>query len=60
MLATARFGEAIVDFLADSERASSKSIRAEDFEGEAYSIYELFSSVWLLSKEPKVRIATHG
>lgn len=53
--ATARFGEAIVDFLADEERAASKGIRTEDFEGEAYSIYELFSTLWLQSKEAKVR-----
>ena len=53
-VATARFGEAIVDFLADEERAASKGIRTEDFEGEAYSIYELFSTLWLQSKEAKV------
>ena len=59
MVATARFGEAIIDFLADSDHATTKSIRAEDFEGEAYSIYELFSSVWLVSKEPKVDTHAH-
>lgn len=53
-IATARFSEAIIDFLADEKRASSKGIRIEDFEGEAYSIYELFSTVWLQSKEAKV------
>lgn len=53
-VATARFGEAIIDFLADEKRAVSRGIRIEDFEGEAYSIYELFSTVWLQSKEAKV------
>ena len=53
-LATSRFCEAILDFLADQKRASEANIRAEDFEGEAYSIYELFSTVWLQSKEAKV------
>ncbi len=53
-VATARFGESIIDFLADEKRAASKGIRTEDFEGEAYSIYELFSTVWLQSKEAKV------
>lgn len=53
-VATARFGEAIVDFLADEQRAVGKGIRVEDFEGEAYSIYELFSTMWLQSKEAKV------
>lgn len=54
LAATARFGESIIDFLADDKRATSKRIRTEDFEGEAYSIYELFSTVWLQSKEAKV------
>lgn len=53
-LATSRFCEAILDFLADQKRASEANIRAADFEGEAYSIYELFSTVWLQSKEAKV------
>lgn len=53
-VATARFAEAIIDFLADEKRAVGKGIRMEDFEGEAYSIYELFSTVWLQSKEAKV------
>ena len=52
--ATSRFCEAILDFLADEKRASEANIRAADFEGEAYSIYELFSTVWLQSKEAKV------
>ena len=52
--ATSRFCEAIMDFLADEQRAADAKIRAEDFEGEAYSIYELFSTVWLQSKEAKV------
>jgi hypothetical protein len=55
-VATSRFCEAILDFLADHKRASEANIRAEDFEGEAYSIYELFSTVWLQSKEAKVNI----
>ena len=52
--ATSRFSEAIMDFLADEQRATEARIRAEDFEGEAYSIYELFSTIWLQSKESKV------
>lgn len=56
-IATARFGEAIIDFLADENRAASKGIRMEDFEGEAYSVYELFSTVWLQSKEAKVELS---
>ena len=55
-VATSRFCEAILDFLADHKRASEAHIRAEDFEGEAYSIYELFSTVWLQSKEAKVNM----
>ena len=55
-LATSRFCEAILEFLADQKRASGANIRAEDFEGEAYSIYELFSTVWLQSKEAKVPV----
>lgn len=58
-VATSRFCEAILDFLADHKRASEAHIRAEDFEGEAYSIYELFSTVWLQSKEAKVNIHLH-
>ncbi len=53
-IATSRFSEAIIDFLADEQRAAEARIRAEDFEGEAYSIYELFTSIWLQSKESKV------
>lgn len=58
-VATSRFCEAILDFLADHKRASEAHIREEDFEGEAYSIYELFSTVWLQSKEAKVNIHVH-
>ena len=54
-IATSRFSEAIIDFLADEQRATEARIRAEDFEGEAYSIYELFTTIWLQSKESKVR-----
>ena len=52
--ATARFSEAILDYLADEQRATEAGIRSADFEGEAYSIYELLFNVWLQSKESKV------
>lgn len=55
--ATARFSEAILDYLADEQRATEAGIRSADFEGEAYSIYELLFNVWLQSKESKLRLA---
>eukprot|EP00731_Ephydatia_muelleri_P026389 Em0018g489a len=53
----ARFCEAIIDFLADEQRARGANISAEQFSGEVFSAYEQLFNVWLQSKEAKVRIA---
>jgi len=59
--AIARFCEAILDFLADEQRAVAAKIRTEDFEGQVFSAYEQLFNVWLqskeASKEAKLRLA---
>ena len=54
--AIARFCEAILDFLADDQRAKDATIKEEDFEGEVFAAFEQLFNVWLLSKEKKVVI----
>ena len=56
--AIARFCEAIIDFLADEQRAREASITAEQFHGEVFAAYEQLFNIWLQSKEAKVSCYT--
>lgn len=53
-LAIARFCEAIIDYLADEQRATAAGITAAQFEGEVFSAYDTLFTLWLQSKDPRV------
>lgn len=55
-VAIARFCEAIIDFLADEQRAESSGITPAQFEGEVYSAYDTLFNVWLLAKDARVSL----
>ena len=52
--AFARFSEAILDYLADDQRASSGQIHSSQFEGHISSAFDQLFNVWLPSKESRV------
>ena len=52
--AFARFSEAILDYLADEQRAASGKIQFSQFEGHIFSSFDQLFNVWLLSKESRV------
>lgn len=52
--AFARFSEAILDYMADQERATSGQVQLSQFEGHISSAFDQLFNVWLLSKESKV------
>ncbi|XP_011410499.2 PREDICTED: maestro heat-like repeat-containing protein family member 1 [Amphimedon queenslandica] len=55
--AFARFCEAIIDYVADEQRAEASGINFQQFEGEVFSAYDTFFNVWLLSKDARLRLA---
>ncbi|CAH1269548.1 MROH1 [Branchiostoma lanceolatum] len=55
--AIAKFSEAILDYVANIDKAPDPTVKREMFSGEIYSAYETFFKVWLQSKEPKLRLA---
>ena len=57
-LAFARFCEAILDYLADEQRAAASGITADQFEGEVFSAYDTLFNVWLQSKDARVNYNT--
>eukprot|EP00118_Oscarella_pearsei_P020078 m.216312 g.216312 ORF g.216312 m.216312 type:complete len:1058 (+) comp39860_c0_seq3:99-3272(+) len=52
-----KFSEAILDYIANMDKASDKSIAVEMYHGEMYSAYDVMFNLWLLSKEAKLRLA---
>lgn len=49
-----KFCDAILDYLANMDKATDKRITAEMYYGEMYSTFDVMFSVWLLTKEAKV------
>ena len=52
-----KFCDAILDYLANLDKATDKNITAEMYYGEMYSAFDVMFNVWLLTKESKVCIA---
>ena len=50
----ARFSEAILDYMADEQRASSGQVTFSQFEGHIFSSFDQLFNVWLMSKESRV------
>lgn len=53
----ARFSEAIMEYIANIEKAPDPSVKKEFFSTELSVAYSTMFNSWLQSKEPKVRIA---
>ena len=54
LAAFARFSEAILDYLADKQRATSGHVQLSQFEGHIFSSFDQLFNVWLPSKESRV------
>ena len=56
--ALAKFCEAILDYIANIEKAPDKSVRRECFSSEIDSAFDVLFNVWLNSREAKVCVWT--
>ena len=56
LTAFARFSEAILDYLADEQRAASGPVQLSQFEGHIFSSFDQLFNVWLNSKESRVSL----
>ncbi|XP_046558810.1 LOW QUALITY PROTEIN: maestro heat-like repeat-containing protein family member 1 [Haliotis rubra] len=55
--ALSRFSEAILEYIANLDKAPDSSITKEKFSGEIFSAYDIIFNIWLQSKEAKLRLA---
>ncbi|KAK6184716.1 hypothetical protein SNE40_007128 [Patella caerulea] len=55
--ALSRFSEAILEYVANIEKAPDPTISKDRFASEIYSAYDILFNVWLQSKEAKLRLA---
>ena len=53
-LALSKFCEAILDYVANIEKAPDSSVKKEAFAGHMYSAYDVLFNLWFNSREPKV------
>lgn len=53
----ARFSDSILNYMANIDRASDKSITVARFSQSMYSAFEVLFNVWLNAKEVKLRLA---
>lgn len=53
--ALAKFSEAILDYVANIEKAPDPAVRKEAYSGEIDAAYDVVFSVWLHSKETRVK-----
>lgn len=52
--ALSKFSEAILDYIANIDKAPDSTVTKEVFAGEIFSAYDILFNVWLQSKEAKV------
>ncbi|XP_064611998.1 maestro heat-like repeat-containing protein family member 1 [Liolophura sinensis] len=55
--ALSKFSEAILDYIANIDKAPDNTVTKEVFAGEIFSAYDILFNVWLQSKEAKLRLA---
>ncbi|KAK7500196.1 hypothetical protein BaRGS_00008419, partial [Batillaria attramentaria] len=55
--ALSKFSEAIIEYVANLDKAPDPSVSKERFAGEIFSGYDLLFNNWLQSKEAKLRLA---
>ena len=54
--ALAKFSEAILDYVANIEKAPDPAVRKEAFAGEIDAAYDVVFNVWLNSRESRVML----
>jgi hypothetical protein len=54
--AVTKFSEAIIEYVANLDKAPDNTVTKQHFEGEIFSVYELLFNNWLQSKEVKVSV----
>ena len=52
----AKFGEAILEYIANIEKAPDPSVTKAAFSAEIDAVYDIVFNVWISTKEPKVRL----
>ncbi|XP_052229832.1 maestro heat-like repeat-containing protein family member 1 isoform X3 [Dreissena polymorpha] len=55
--AISKFSEAIIDYIANIDKAPDTSVKKEMFSSEIFSAYDVIFNVWIQSKEVKLRLA---
>lgn len=55
--AIAKFSEAIIDYIANIDKAPDPTVKKEMFSPEIFAAYDVLFNVWLQSKEVKLRLA---
>ncbi|XP_071092263.1 maestro heat-like repeat-containing protein family member 1 [Haliotis cracherodii] len=55
--ALSKFSEAILEYIANLDKAPDSSITKQKFSGEIFSAYDIIFNIWLQSKEAKLRLA---
>ena len=55
VLAISKFSEAIIDYIANIDKAPDPSVKKEMFSSEIFSAYDVIFNVWIQSKEMKVK-----
>ncbi|CAH1780505.1 unnamed protein product, partial [Owenia fusiformis] len=55
--ALGKFSEAILDYVANLEKAPDPTVRKEVFSAEIFAAYDVLFNIWLISKEAKLRLA---
>ncbi|XP_077982268.1 maestro heat-like repeat-containing protein family member 1 [Glandiceps talaboti] len=55
--ALGRFCEAVLDYVANIDKAPDPSVRKDSYSSEIFSAYDVLFNVWLRSSEPRLRLA---
>lgn len=55
--AISKFSEAIIEYIANIDKAPDPSVKKEMFSAEIFSAYDVIFNVWIQSKEMKLRLA---
>ena len=54
--AISKFSEAIIDYIANIDKAPDPTVKKEMFSSEIFAAYDVIFNVWLQSKEVKVNV----
>ena len=54
--AISKFSEAVIDYIANIDKAPDPTVKKEMFSSEIFAAYDVIFNVWLQSKEVKVTV----